>query len=88
MNNQKNQNKYCVIVVVAAHQNIVKGHWRLLARDRAVGRLGEKLDFLAPGDVKLIATLITKPTNLSHIQSELQSDTLTIRIRFIVKETA
>ena len=32
MNNQKNQNKYCVIVVVAAHQNIVKGHWRLLAR--------------------------------------------------------
>ena len=42
---------------------------------RAVGRLGEKFDFLAPWDVKLIATLITKPTNLSHIQSELQNDT-------------
>ena len=28
-----------------------------------------------PGDVKLIAILITKPTNLSHIQSELHSDT-------------
>ena len=38
----------------------------------------EKLDFFsALGDVKLIATLIMimKPTNLSHIQSELQNDT-------------
>ena len=32
MNNQKNQNKYCVIIAVAAHQNIVKGNWRSLAR--------------------------------------------------------
>ena len=27
------------------------------------------LTFSSPGDLKLIATLITKPTNLSHIQS-------------------
>ena len=33
------------------------------------------LVFSAPGDVKLIATLIMKPTNLSHAQSELRNDT-------------
>ena len=36
--------------------------------------------------MKLIATLIMKPTNLSHVQSELQNDTRTIRIQFIVKK--
>ena len=46
----------------------------------------KSLIFSVPGDLKLIATLITKLTNLSHIQSELQNDTCTIRIQFIVKE--
>ena len=35
----------------------------------------KSLIFSAPGDVKLIATLIMKSTNLSHVQSELQNDT-------------
>ena len=35
----------------------------------------KSLIFSAPGDLKLIATLNTKPTNLSHIESELQNDT-------------
>ena len=48
----------------------------------------KSLIFSAPGDLKLIATLNTKPTNLSHIESELQNDTWTIRIHFVVKETA
>ena len=30
---------------------------------RAVGPFGEKFDFLVPWDLKLDATLITKPTN-------------------------
>ena len=37
--------------------------------------LEKSLILSVPGDLKLIATLITKPTNLSHIQSELQNDT-------------
>ena len=35
----------------------------------------KSLIFSAPGDLKLIETLITTLTNLSHIQSELQNDT-------------
>ena len=35
----------------------------------------KSLIFSASGHLKLITTLITKPTNLSHIQSELQNDT-------------
>ena len=35
----------------------------------------KSLIFSAPRNLKLIATLITKPTNLSHVQSELQNDT-------------
>ena len=36
---------------------------------RAVGCLGEKLDFFSPLGFEANCNLITKPTNQSHIQS-------------------